>query len=538
MKNKCKKTSGKFGIFLIFLADFLKFLILFLIMTFGLILVMSKLLVDTHNFTISDYTKNLSFLENKEYSHFPCKDILGENGFFIILNSDYNLVYNSSDKKIEVDEYTLNFIPVLESKTSIYVNEFFNNKEGKKYFIEYYTQSNIDRINLNYLVLDRELNIESSSFTSNITMFSKTQFNSIFGFNWPNSDVKRSSYYSGDELYHIIMYRDNYEKSARYKRNKLVVRFITVIYLLSVGGLLIFFIFNLYKKVKRPIDFLNEAISDFSKGNYKDSIDYKGPREFTEICSNFNDMADKLNQTELQQIKAKEAKQKMLSDISHDLKTPITIIQGYAKAIEDNKISGADLNDYLKSIRVQSELLTSLINRFSEFNKLDRPDFKLKTKRTDICEFSRKFLIEQYNNLELLGFTLDIEIPDSSIYVNLDEFNFSRVFQNIISNSIKYNENGTNINFNIQVNNDNDSVIITLSDDGVGIPDNIKDSLFEAFTVGDDSRTVKLGTGLGLAIVKKIVNLHEGTINLVYSNDETTDNGNNGSTYKITLPRA
>lgn len=489
--------------------------------------------MNTHSFTLSDFTKNISFLENKEYSHFPCKEILGENGFFIILDSDCNLIYNSSEKTIEIDKYTIDFIPVLESKTNIYVNEFFNNHEGKKYFIEYYTQGNIDNISINYLLLNSDLAIESSSFTTNFNSFTKTQFNSIFGFKWPNSDVKRSTFYSNDEKYNVILYRDNFEKSARVKRNKLVVRFISVIYLLSVGGLLIFFIFSLYKKVKRPIDYLNEAIHDFSKGNYLDQIDYQGPREFTEICSNFNDMADKLNNTEAERIKARDAKQKMLSDISHDLKTPITIIQGYAKAIEDKKVSSEELDDYLKSIHNQAELLTSLINRFNEFNKLDRPDFKLNAKRTDLCEFSRKYLIDQYNNLELLGFSLDIDIPDKALYVNLDDFNFARVFQNIISNSIKYNEKGATIIFSVKDDLINDSVIITLSDNGVGIPENIKDTLFEAFTVGDDSRTVKLGTGLGLAIVKKIVNLHGGSISL--KNDE--DNSN-GSCYEIILPKS
>lgn len=531
-RNLCKNKN--FGIFVIFLVDFIKLLLATAILSILVVIILANSDKSDHVFTMQDYKDNLHYLQSGDYESFPIDKVLGSYGNFVVLDSTYTVIYNSSTNNVKYNEDLLKFIPDLEGQISMTIRPFYDSEDGKKYLIKYLFSENSYEIDfpneyaMDYIAVDKSLNIESTTFSTNIDKFTSTEFESIFGFNWPEEEVKKSTFTSFDNsAYQVILYKTSFSQSNAYKKNRIFIRILSIIYFLCIGILLIFFIFGLYKKVKKPIDYLNRAIDDFSGGNKKERIDYKGPKEFVEICSNFNSMADELEQAERNRIEAQNEKQKMLSDISHDLKTPITIIDGYAKAIEDNRVKDKELNEYLKSIRTQSKLLTSLINRFNEYNKLERPDFRLNMVKTDICESSRKFFIEKYNNLEFLGYKLDIDIPDEIIYVNLDEFNFNRVYQNIISNTIKYNKPGTTIRFSIKTVGVD--VIINLSDDGVGIPTSIKESLFDAFTVGDDSRSSELGTGLGLSIVKKVVTLHGGTIELISSED------NDGSTYKIAL---
>lgn len=113
-----------------------------------------------------------------------------------------------------------------------------------------------------------------------------------------------------------------------------------------------------------------------------------------------------------------------------------------------------------------------------------------------------------------MGFGLDVNLPDESIYCMIDSMHFKRVIDNIISNSVKYNPNGTTIVFRLL---NEEGAVISIGDKGVGISDDIKERVFEAFVIGDESRSAGSGTGLGMAIVDRIVKLHNGHVKLVES---------------------
>ena len=230
-----------------------------------------------------------------------------------------------------------------------------------------------------------------------------------------------------------------------------------------------------------------------------------------EICDNFNEMSKALDLAEHENLRLQEEKQKMIADISHDLKTPITVIKGYAGAICDGVTTPEEQKKYLETIYLRSEELTELINEFHEYAKIDHPDNTFHFEQVDLCEFTREYFAEKYNEFDLGGYALEIEIPEKKIMVNLDQKKFKRVYDNITGNFFKYSPPGATFFCSI-ISQDHQARII-LADNGNGIPLAIKDSVFEPFVVGEKARNQN-GSGLGLPLAKKIVEAHNGSIEL------------------------
>lgn len=189
------------------------------------------------------------------------------------------------------------------------------------------------------------------------------------------------------------------------------------------------------------------------------------------------------------------------------------MIQGYAKAICDGLIPPEKQPDYLDTIYQKSNRLTGLIDTFHEYSKLEHPQFTLQTRQLDLCEVLREYLASKYNELELGGFVPEIEIPEQPIWCMLDKTAFLRVLENIAANAVRHNPTGTTLFFELESRDG--QAILTLADNGVGIPPEIAERIFEPFVVGDESRSTRQGSGLGLAISHKIVTAHKGSIRLV-----------------------
>ncbi len=282
------------------------------------------------------------------------------------------------------------------------------------------------------------------------------------------------------------------------------------IYAVTYLAITIAFTLYMHRKVKEPLSMLNKGILDFAKGSRNTEINYKGPREFEVIFDSFNVMSEKLQKSEESKERLIREKQRMLADISHDLKTPITVIQGYAKALKDGLVDEQTKEQYLSTISQKTESLTEMINTFYDYSKLEHPEFRLVKKKQDMAEFVREYLAEKYDEISLAGFELEVEIPEEVVEYSFDEVQFKRVFDNVISNALKYNPAGTVIYVTLQQTEK--SIRMEIGDNGVGIPEEIRSGLFDPFVVGDDSRHNRQGSGLGLAVAGKIVELHGGAL--------------------------
>ena len=196
----------------------------------------------------------------------------------------------------------------------------------------------------------------------------------------------------------------------------------------AVCYILVFLVFlGLIKRnFKKPILLINNGIDDLANGRTNRKIDYKGAAEFEQICTSFNNMAIKLETSENKRIEMEKEKEKFICNVSHDLKTPITVVHGYLKAINDGVIPPEKHEKYLQIMYNKSLDLVELINDFHDYNKFNHPDFELNYEKVDLSELSREYLVDKYDEIDVSGFELDVQIPDDAIYCNIDKLQLKR----------------------------------------------------------------------------------------------------------------
>ena len=206
-------------------------------------------------------------------------------------------------------------------------------------------------------------------------------------------------------------------------------------------------------------------------------------------------------------LKYERARNLMLSDIAHDLRTPITTIAGYSKALNDGLVkSDEKRKEYLDAIENKAEHMSDLITLLFEYVRLDSDNFSLKKTKVDIAELLRENAALLYADVEEKGMEFEIDIPEEAYEIELDKLQFSRVITNLINNALKHNEAGTEIT--LKMEKKENEIQISVSDNGTAIPPMIAEHIFEPFVVADASRESKGGSGLGLSIAKKIVEMH------------------------------
>ena len=204
------------------------------------------------------------------------------------------------------------------------------------------------------------------------------------------------------------------------------------------------------------------------------------------------------------------ARNLMLSDIAHDLRTPITTIGGYAKALNDGLVTSDEKRtEYLEAIENKSKRMSDLITLLFDYVRLDSENYQLRLEKTDIAELLRENAAMLYADVEEKGMEFEIDIPEEPVFLEVDRLQFSRVVTNLINNALKHNEAGTTLWLQLKA-----SAQIVVGDNGKPIEPLVAEHIFEPFVVADASRVSKGGSGLGLSIAKKIVQMHGWTIEL------------------------
>ncbi|MGN7299054.1 sensor histidine kinase [Ferdinandcohnia sp. SAFN-114] len=237
----------------------------------------------------------------------------------------------------------------------------------------------------------------------------------------------------------------------------------------------------------------------------------KGSIKYKEMSENLKRTAEELEQKNREKTRLEESKKQMLADISHDLKTPITTIQGYSKVLYEGLVKDEEqTKKYLRYIYEKSIRVTSLIDELFMFSKLDSPDVPIQKEKKDICEFYRGVIAEHYDIFEEKDMELEIDIPNEKIMHAFDQKLLNRALSNLLQNINKYNPEETKVFLKLTKNEE--KIIIEIGDDGIGIREDIARTVFDPFVRGDKSRMNDEGSGLGLAITKKIIELHNGNI--------------------------
>ncbi len=214
---------------------------------------------------------------------------------------------------------------------------------------------------------------------------------------------------------------------------------------------------------------------------------------------------------------AEKSRYLMISDIVHDLKTPMTTVSGYAQALNDGVVKKEDQSEYLSSIKSKTERMNEIVNLLFDYVKLDSEGFTLVKKRLDLAELLREICAGSYTDIEDAGDEIDINIPEEPFFIDADRLQLTRAITNLIVNAVKHNAKGTKIG--VFLRDEYEDIRIYIADSGLRIDDSVADTLFSPFVMGDKSRNSGGGTGLGLSITKKICDLHGFKVKLVQRPD-------------------
>ena len=200
----------------------------------------------------------------------------------------------------------------------------------------------------------------------------------------------------------------------------------------------------------------------------------------------------------------------LYASVAHDLKTPITSISGFAKALSDGKIPDSEKAEIYGIISSKSGNMNDLVDELFEYSQLGTEEYQPKLEKLDVCALLRETVADNYGSLEEHSIEVDIDIPETAIYIDADRRDLHRAFTNLITNTYKHNPDG--IKMLVRAALDGDHCVITIADTGAEIPTG--EDVFEPFVTENSSRTPGRGTGLGLAITKRVIDRHGGSIAL------------------------
>lgn len=265
----------------------------------------------------------------------------------------------------------------------------------------------------------------------------------------------------------------------------------------------------------KPIRDMAAAARNFAEGNF-DARVYNSGREdeVGELTEAFNAMADSLQKTEQQ-------RREFIANISHELKTPMTTIAGYADGILDGVISPEEERQYLSIISAESRRLSRLVRRMLDVSQLQSMDLIKQKKAFDLSESMRRVLVSMEKKITDRGLDVDVEIPEDPVMVLGDNDLLTQVVYNLLENAAKFASQGSTLFLGLEKKGE--KAVVTVRNRGETIPAEELPLLFERFHKTDKSRSEdKDGVGLGLYIVRTILEQHREKITASSENGVTT----------------
>jgi two-component system, OmpR family, phosphate regulon sensor histidine kinase PhoR len=264
-----------------------------------------------------------------------------------------------------------------------------------------------------------------------------------------------------------------------------------------------------------------EAMERIAKGDFQVRLQHSvGANAIVgTLATSVNQMALELNQME-------HMRQDFISNVSHEIQSPLTSIRGFAQALEDDQLGAHERHHYLSIIETESVRLSRLTDNMLKLASLESAQLQIDCKPYRLDKQIRSLILAC--EPQWSGKALDMDAALDEVIINADEDLLSQVWSNLLHNSVKFTPDGGRVS--VAVQREGSQITCRICDTGIGIPEDAQPHVFERFYKADPSRErAREGSGLGLAIAKKIVELHQGTIGVASQPGA-------GTTFIVSLP--
>lgn len=270
----------------------------------------------------------------------------------------------------------------------------------------------------------------------------------------------------------------------------------------------------IYRSILRPLNILRIATNQIRNGNLNYSVQFESDDEIGQLCDDFEKMRIRLKELIEDRLKYEEDMKELISNISHDLKTPLTAIKGYAEGLSDGVADTPDKQEkYLKTICAKANDMSALVDELAFYTKIDCNTMPYSFSHINLQNYFSDCIEELKLDLEVKNIEVTFENEvDPSVLVVMDAEQLKRVINNIVGNSVKYLDKKQG-KIKIRIVDRGEFVHVSISDNGAGIASQDMPFIFNRFFRADASRNSKKGgSGLGLAISKKVIEDHSGQI--------------------------
>lgn len=270
----------------------------------------------------------------------------------------------------------------------------------------------------------------------------------------------------------------------------------------------------IYTSLINPIKKLQVAAQNIKDGNLDFTIDVESDDEIGELCKNFEEMRQRLKDSAEEKLESETENKALISNIAHDLKTPITAVKGYAEGLIDGVADTEEKRDkYIRTIYNKANEMDTLLNELTLYSKIDTNRIPYNFAKLNVSEYFKDCIEEIGLDLEAKNIGLAyFNYADEDVQIIADPEQLRRVINNIVGNSIKYLDKQKGL-INIRIKDVGDFIQVEIEDNGRGIASRDLPYIFDRFFRADASRNSATGgSGIGLSIVKKIIEDHGGKI--------------------------
>lgn len=298
---------------------------------------------------------------------------------------------------------------------------------------------------------------------------------------------------------------------AMFKYNKLI--FLLIMTYIGIYAYIVpRYIFKKTAMVNKIVKGTEEMVA----GNLDYTIDENDKGLLGKLAHNINNMKKGFKKSVESQVKSERLKSELITNVSHDLKTPLTSIINYVDLLKSEDLSKEDMNVYIQILDKKSKRLKVLIEDLFEASKISSGSIELNIEKVDISEILRQALGEFHEKIESSSLNFKVNMENDGIYANLDGKKTWRVFENLIGNILKYSMKNSRVYIDLET--EGNKAMVTMKNISAYEMDFNTEEIFERFKRGDKARKSD-GSGLGLAIAKSIVELQGGNMDIVIDGD-------------------